>query len=106
MLYVILLLILAALLLGSSAVIGFLGVALGAIVAAIALFLATATFGIPTEMWVIAGIVLVGAIGVAHYAFEARRKAQERAMGPEALAAYRKLVADAEAKVKAQRAAK
>lgn len=106
MLYIILLLILAVLLFGSGAVIGFLGYVLGFIVAVIALFIAGVTFDIPTEAWVVGGVVLVAAIGVAHYALESRRKAEEEKLGPEAVASYKKLLADAEAKVKAQRAAK
>ena len=106
MLYIILLLILAVLLFGSSVVLGALGWALGFIVAAIALFWAGVTFGISTETWILGGIALVAVIGVAHYAVEAKRKAEEEKMGPEALAGYKRLVADAEAKVRAERDAK
>lgn len=77
MLYIILLLILAVLLFGSSVVLGALGWILGFIVAVIALSWASITFGISTETWILGGIALVVAIGIAHYALQAKQKSDE-----------------------------
>lgn len=77
MLYIILLLILAVLLFGSSVVLGALGWVLGFIVSVVALFWASVTFGISTETWILGGIALVVLICVAHYALQAKQKSDE-----------------------------
>jgi hypothetical protein len=89
MLYVILLLILAVLLFGSSAVIGAMGVMLGFIAAAVAIVWASIAFGISGEGW--AMIVLVGVIllAIAHYSLEAKAKADKERMKAEVEAKYR-----------------
>lgn len=109
MIYIILLLILAALLFGSSAVIGFLGLFLGFIVAAIAVLWASIAFGL--EPWVIllggAG-VLIALIPIGTYCDSKLRKDREKLdrmkadLSPEA----RKIFEETERKAREQIAMK
>lgn len=103
MLYIILLLILAAILFGSSAVIGFLGWVLGLVVVAIALIWAGIAYDLPSEIWVFIGIGSVMALAVAHYAIQAKIRSDEARIGPEAVASYKKLLTATEAKMKARK---
>ncbi len=84
MLYIILLLILAVLLFGSSAVIGVLGWILGFAVAAAALIWASIALDIGAQTWVVIGLGLVAAIGVVHYVMQAISRSE---VGPTSSAA-------------------
>lgn len=62
MIYILLMLILAVLLFGASAVIGFLGIVLGFIVAAIALLWASVAFGVEPWVFILGGAGFVIAL--------------------------------------------
>lgn len=103
MLYIILLLILAVLLFGSSAVIGFMGVILGFIVAVIALVAASVYFAISVEVafMILLGlffaIIIVGKIADAKYT--------DMLGGEQGRADYEKLLAETKAKMEADKKA-
>lgn len=113
MLYIILLLILAVLLFGSGAVIGFLGYVLGFIVAVIALFMASVMFGLDagTIMLIVGaafGAFLIFGAYANHKLEEMNRPLKEALakMSPEERAKFEKMQADALAKVRAEAEAK
>jgi len=103
MIYIILLLILAVLLFGSSAVLGALGAILGLIVAAIALVAASVYFSIPVEVvfMILLGlffaIIIVGKIADAKYT--------DMLGGEQGRADYEKLLAETKAKMEADKKA-
>lgn len=87
-------LILAVLLFGSSAVIGVIGLILGAVATAIAVVLVVALYGVTADSLLGAGILSVIAIGVLATVYQNSEKKQRADLGPDAL----KMLKDAERK--------
>jgi membrane protein implicated in regulation of membrane protease activity len=94
MIYLIVALILAVLLFGSSAVIGVIGLILGVVATVIAIVLVVALYGVTANSLLGAGILCVVAIGVIATVYQSSEKKKRAELGPDAL----RMLKDAERK--------